>query len=443
MAEILTGWLIVCGASYGAASYRGLIKRIALIGLPVAGLLLLFVGRELSPAMRLLASSLFMMYAIKGASSTRDPKVPMGWRRPVAMFVWPGFDHEHFAEAANPRAETAKRFVTGLVWMIFGSAVGLATAIWAPSLGAATGWLGIASILAFVHFGISNVMTSLLWLIGIPVRPLFENPLQSKSLRDFWGARWNIAFAEMDRRLFIRPLSRRFGLRGAVFGVFVISGLLHEMAISYPAGGGWGAPLLYFCIQGLLVLAEKRFRLGGRIWTFVWVLAPLPILFHAPFRERLIIPLFLYLHQAVVAHPLVWWFDKGLWVLGGLQLCVLLASFQVPRRLKWHEELPRLSPFNQKLMWTYGVTVAFTIAAFGAATLGLHGNMLRGEPAALAIAGFAAIFWTFRLLCDAFYFRSEDWPEGVDLQIGHALLNTLFASLLMGYSALVLWHLVA
>ena len=443
MVEILVGWLIVLGVSYWAASLSGQFKRTTLIGLPVAGLLLLWIGRDLAPAIRLLASSLFMMYAIKGASSTLDPKVPNGWRRLVAMFIWPGFDHEHFAENASPPAETAKRFLTGLLWLVAGGAVGLATAIWAPSLGAATGWFGIAAIIAFVHFGVSNILTSLLWLIGIPVRPLFENPLQSKSLRDFWGARWNIAFVEMDRRLFIRPLSRRFGLRGAVFGVFIISGLLHEMAISYPSGGGWGTPLLYFCIQGLLVLAEKRFRLGGRIWTFFCVLVPLPILFHAPFRERLIIPLFLYLHQALVAHPLAWWFDKGLWLVGGLQLCVLLASFQVPGRLNWREELPRLSPFNQKLMWTYGVTVAFTIAAFGVATLGLHANMLRGEPAALAIAGFAAVFWTFRLLCDAFYFRSEDWPAGVDLQIGHYLLNSLFTALVIGYGGLVLWHVIA
>lgn len=83
-----------------------------------------------------------------------------------------------------------------------------------------------------------------------------------------------------------------------------------------------------------------------------------------------------------------------------------------------------------------------SVLAFGFATLALHGNLLRGEPAALAIAGFIAVFWTLRLACDTFYFKSEEWPKGAGLQIGHYLLNSLFAALVLGYGSLVAWHLL-
>lgn len=444
MVAISLGWM---GTLLGSLAAPRL-GRLARFVLPALAVGLLWLGRDLPPGFRLLASSLLLMYALKGASATRDPRTPRGPARLLAMVVWPGFDHERFAERAEPAASAHRRFVNGLLWCYAGGFGILALALLAPRLGAATGWLGIAAILAFLHFGFSNILTSLLWLFGFPVRPLFDDPFRSRSLREFWTARWNLAFVEMDRRLFLPPLTRWLGLRGAVFGVFLVSGLLHEVAISYPAGAGWGGPMAYFALQGLLVLFERKI-LGrerekslGRLWTFVCVLAPLPLLFHTPFRETLIRPFFLWLNGLLTSHPVAWWFDKGLWALGAFQLCVLMASFQVPIRLRWREELPRLSPFNQKLMWTQGGFIVLTILGFATATLLLHGNMLAGEPGALAIAGFAATFWSCRLLCDAFYFRSEDWPEGPQFGIGHALLNSLFSLLVLGYGGLVVWHLL-
>src|SRR5688500_8428909 len=83
---------------------------------------------------------------------------------------------------------------------------------------------------------------------------------------------------------------------------------------------------------------------------------------------------------------------------------VLVASLQVPSRLRWHEELPRLSPFNRKLLWVYGGFTVLTIVAFGVMTLVLREEMVRGDRAALALAVFIAVYWLTRVLVDALYF---------------------------------------
>jgi alginate O-acetyltransferase complex protein AlgI len=81
---------------------------------------------------------------------------------------------------------------------------------------------------------------------------------------------------------------------------FLFSGLWHEAAISLTARGGYGLPTLYFLIQGLGMTIERRWqrRTTGapRPWfvratTATIVVLPLPLLFHRPFAERVIIPL--------------------------------------------------------------------------------------------------------------------------------------------------------
>lgn len=120
---------------------------------------------------------------------------------------------------------------------------------------------------------------------------------------------------------------------------------------------------------------------------------------------------------------------------------VLFASFQVPARLGWAEELPRLRPLNRKLMWTYGGFTVLTIVAFGMLTLLLRDEMLRGDKAAVALAAFIGVYWAARIGVDVFYFRHEDWPKGPGLILGHALLVMLFAFLALTYLGLVAWQL--
>ncbi len=134
-------------------------------------------------------------------------------------------------------------------------------------------------------------------------------------------------------------------------------------------------------------------------------------------------------------------FDLDLWLAGIGHFVILVASFQVPARLKWKEDLAQLMPFNRKLLWVQSSFTVITIIAFRTLTLVLHDELLRGDRAALALACFIGIYWTARILVDAFYFSHEDWPRGNMFVVGHFLLTSLFLFLAVSYWGLFAWHM--
>ncbi|HXZ10879.1 MAG TPA: hypothetical protein VEG64_00675 [Candidatus Sulfotelmatobacter sp.] len=133
-------------------------------------------------------------------------------------------------------------------------------------------------------------------------------------------------------------------------------------------------------------------------------------------------------------------FNLAIW-LGGLgHFAVLIASFQVPARLGWNDDLAKLTPFNRKLMWVHGGFAVLTIIAFGVLTLALHGEMLRGDRAALGLAAFIGIYWAARVIVDFVYYDHEDWPRGPGFVVGHILLTSLFVYLAAANLGLVIWR---
>lgn len=133
-------------------------------------------------------------------------------------------------------------------------------------------------------------------------------------------------------------------------------------------------------------------------------------------------------------------FNVDLWFTGVGHFIALCASFQVPSRLGWKEDLIKLRPFNRKLLWVQSSFTVLTIIAFGTFTLALHHELLQGDRAAMALSLFIGIFWTFRVGVDAFYFSHEDWPQGKQFVVGHILLTSLFVSFMISYLGLFVWQ---
>ncbi len=58
------------------------------------------------------------------------------------------------------------------------------------------------------HFGVFNLLAGLWRFAGAGTNSLFRAPLAAKTLGEFWGRRWNLAFSELTAIGVFRPLSR-------------------------------------------------------------------------------------------------------------------------------------------------------------------------------------------------------------------------------------------
>jgi alginate O-acetyltransferase complex protein AlgI len=217
-----------------------------------------------------------------------------GWRafrtRTFAFAAWTGMDAAAFLERGEARRIP---WFGGIVSAVLGAIL-----MWVviPTIEPTVlrGWLGMIALLLILHFGIFEVLAAFLNRLGFHVRPIMDEPWKARSLTEFWSDRWNRAFSDIGSVTVFRPLVRRFGIRIGTLAGFAFSGLAHELVISVPAGGGYGLPTLYFLIQGVGALTERRFKFRGkpiaRWWTFAVVLAPAFWLFHPPFMTHVINP---------------------------------------------------------------------------------------------------------------------------------------------------------
>jgi alginate O-acetyltransferase complex protein AlgI len=154
-------------------------------------------------------------------------------------------------------------------------------------------------MIMILHFGVFE-LTSIGWrAVRVDAPPIMNRPLRSTSVSEFWGRRWNAAFNDLAVRLVFRPVVRHSTVLAATLMAFAVSGLIHELVISLPAGAGFGLPTAYFLLQGLGVLVErspagKRLRLGsgiaGWVFTMLVVAGPAFFLFHPPFVRHVIYP---------------------------------------------------------------------------------------------------------------------------------------------------------
>jgi len=217
------------------------------------------------------------------------PRRPLG-RSFAYLLVWPGMDAPRFFANATVPKPGFRDWMFGALNIALGAAFiyGSVRAVY-PFSALLAGWFGMIGIVLVLHFGIFKCV-GLLWrTVGIPATPLMHSPLRSRSVSEFWGRRWNTGFSIPARRYIMEPVARRFGTVAGLLTVFLVSGLGHELVISVPAPAGYGLPTLYFLIQAIALILERK-KGANRFLTVLCVAAPVFILFHPPFVHRVIVP---------------------------------------------------------------------------------------------------------------------------------------------------------
>jgi predicted DCC family thiol-disulfide oxidoreductase YuxK len=253
--------------------------------------------------MWLMASAIFFgcKWLTLGNASHRAGRV-CPFRSAAYLFAWPGMDaarflSPHLAPRCS-RSEMMKSAALAIVRILLGAFLLFALARHASDQLLA-GWIGMIGMILILHFGLFEI-ASIGWkTLRVDAAPVMNRPLRSTSVSEFWGRRWNAAFNDLAVRLVFRPMARHTNVFAATLIAFAVSGLIHELVISLPAGAGFGLPTAYFLVQGLGVLAErspagKRLRLGsgiaGWVFTMIVVAGPAYWLFHPPFVREVILP---------------------------------------------------------------------------------------------------------------------------------------------------------
>ena len=120
---------------------------------------------------------------------------------------------------------------------------------------------------------------------GAAMRPIHDTPMAARSLRDFWGKRWNRPVSAWLRRFVFLPLARQHRPDLGLLCACLVSGALHAW-VAWVALGAFAAFELavFFGLQGAFILAEDRLPVHAwpvplaRAWTLTILLATSPLI---------------------------------------------------------------------------------------------------------------------------------------------------------------------
>lgn len=412
----------------------------------LAGLLLILMGlvglyllRDAAPVIRLVAASFGMIWVIKLAALCWQTSDGVKFKSNLGLalyFAWPGVSVKGFTERGEILPTTGSRFLESWLSFVFGTILLVVLSLIGEGQSTILNYLGLLAILLVVHLGLIEVIADGIRLLGFTPDSLFDRPYRSASLRDFWSARWNRAFVDMNKIFIMRPLRDKLPLAVLTFSIFAVSGLLHELGISYADGVSWGSPLIYFVVQGVGMELEKHWKFPiFLVWG--WIILPVPLLFTPSFTNLFVGGLGQMISGFVNSVGLNEFYRYGLLVGGIFHLLVLCASVQVPGKLGWKVEFQRLSSLNRKVFWTYGAYI-FSIIIFMAMVSFLlsQQDLAAGSLSSSLWVLFIALFWWARILIDFLYMSHSDWPQGPLFSVGHVCLATLFTTMTILYSVL-------
>ena len=272
------------------------------LAIPTAGIAVATSDFSGPARMVLIAASIFIIVKLEslaefesvGGSATV-------WDKVLWFSAWPGLHASNFFANGNSVPQpSALTWTVAVLQALFG---GVMFFLVAPAVvqqsELAGGWAAMIGIIFLLHFGLLRLIALTWRKLGRDVLPIMDSPIQSTSLSEFWGRRWNIAFRDFTHTSVFRPIAKRWNTKIATWVSFIFSGLVHELAISVPAGAGYGLPLGYFLLQGAGVSLERhaakrglpvRGGLNGWLYTAAFTFPAALFLFHRPFVHNVILP---------------------------------------------------------------------------------------------------------------------------------------------------------
>lgn len=249
------------------------------VGLGLAALLLVWsLWLPGGPLLRGMVALLAFWGAARVLDLARDAR-PHSARERVA-FVFALIDTRTL-KWQSPRVDVAA-FAKAAVWIPVGL-LAVTTAVRLHDPGPVRWGLGALTIYALGE-AMEGLLRGLLGLLGATSPPLHRTPIAARSLREFWGERWNLVVNRWLRVHCYLPLARRQRPALGLALAFLASAAIHAWFIAVALGPTMAARMgLYFVIQGLLLAIEQPLGVtrwpapAGRAWMLACTLLPSPL----------------------------------------------------------------------------------------------------------------------------------------------------------------------
>ncbi len=93
-----------------------------------------------------------------------------------------------------------------------------------------------------------------------------------------------------------------------------------------------------------------------------------------------------------------------LWLAGLVQVAVASANLFLPAKLKYRENLSRVSPIIRQIFFVHSVYIVGVVLLFAAVTFGFAGELASGHGLGRFLAAAIAVFWLFRAPVQLLYY---------------------------------------
>ncbi len=114
-----------------------------------------------------------------------------------------------------------------------------------------------------------------------------------------------------------------------------------------------------------------------------------------------------------------------IFIVGWLQLSVLLVSFSLPFKLEWKTVFKHLPRLHKQLYWVYGGYVVLAIIFNGLVCICNSTALADGSMLSRFVCGYLAVFWGVRL-CLQLVLDVERFITSDFLRFGYGFLTILF-----------------
>jgi len=121
-------------------------------------------------------------------------------------------------------------------------------------------------------------------------------------------------------------------------------------------------------------------------------------------------------------NPLV----PAIWLAGGIQLFIVAMNVPLPRVLRYHEELAKLSPIVRQIFIVHSAYIVLVVIGFSALCFWFATELAGGSPLGTFLSGALAAFWGTRLIIQLGYYDANTKRRH---RFGHVLFTLLIGLL--------------